>query len=105
MQVSVNEWRAKAEALFGPDEMSWRWKCPSCGHECSAQDYKDAGAPSSAVGFSCIGRWLVAPQDAFVKGLGPCNYAGGGLLQINPVHVDDGTSVHRVFEFAEGTHQ
>lgn len=95
----VDEWRAEAEKLFGPDEMLWRFKCPSCGHECSIQDYKDAGAKSENVGFSCIGRWTGTTQDAFTGGPGPCNYAGGGLIGINPVTVTDGELTHHLFEF------
>ncbi len=98
--MTVEEFRAEGERLFGPDEMLWCWKCPSCGHVASTQDYKDAGATSSAVGFSCVGRWTGATQDAFADGPGPCNYAGGGLIGINPIAVKDGETTHRIFEFA-----
>lgn len=98
--LSVEQWRAAAIELFGEDELLWRWKCPSCGHIASTQDYKNAGAPSTAVGFSCVGRWSGATQEAFADGPGPCSYAGGGLLRINPVTVMDGTVAHRMFEFA-----
>jgi hypothetical protein len=34
------------------------------------------------------------------KGKGPCDYAGGGLIRLNPVTVVDGDKTHDVFEFA-----
>lgn len=101
-RVSVKDWLAEGESLFGPDKMQWRWECPSCGNVCSTQDYKDAGASEGHVGFSCIGRFK-GGHDAFrKKDGGPCNYAGGGLITINPVLVftEDGQEV-RYFEFAK----
>lgn len=102
-QMTVDEWRAEATRLFGPDEMKWRWRCPVCKHECSTLDYKDAGAPESAVGFSCVGRWLPERRLAFEEaGTGPCNYAGGGLFQLNPLVVlDQDGGEHRMFEFGQ----
>lgn len=98
--VTLDEWRAEATRLFGEDEMQWRWRCPACGHECSTADYQAAGAKSTHVGFSCVGRFLPAPRDAFGDGPGPCNYAGGGLIGLNPIRVllPDGKHVD-VFAF------
>ena len=84
-----------------------RGLCPSCKAEMSAQDYKDAKAPQSAVAFSCVGRWTGEPREAFgdrknEKKSGPCNYAGGGLFQINPVTGSYEGSEHHCFAFAEG---
>ncbi|AZO39687.1 hypothetical protein EJ076_00005 [Mesorhizobium sp. M7D.F.Ca.US.005.01.1.1] len=32
----------------------------------------------------------------------PCDYAGGGLFKLNPIHVDDGQpEPHTVFDFAD----
>lgn len=102
-RVTVDEWRAEGARRFGTDQMQWRWKCPSCGHVASTQDYKDAGAKSSMVGFSCIGRSLPKCNEAFGgPGSGPCNYAGGGLIGLNPITVIvDGKEV-AMFEFADG---
>lgn len=100
---TADQWRQLAIVLFGDDEMQWRFKCPSCKHEASIQDYKDAGAPQGAVGFSCIGRWLPGSREAFGDEPGPCNYAGGGLIGLNPVFVDDGEKVLQVFEFGSLT--
>jgi hypothetical protein len=100
---SLKAWRAEATRRFGDDFLKWRFVCPACGHIASAADYKAAGAPSRAVAFSCIGRFLPKPRDAFdSKRAGPCNYAGGGLLRLNPVEVrmDDGETTF-AFDFAE----
>lgn len=97
------EWIAEAEKRFGKDPLKWKFVCPSCGHVASVEDWKAAGAPSTAAAFSCVGRWLKVAKDAFTnKGKGPCNYAGGGLFRINPVVVmfPDGTE-HQAFAFAE----
>lgn len=99
------EWTAEAVRRFGDDPMKWRFVCPSCGHVASVQDWKDAGAPEGAVAFSCVGRWHGGdPEKTFMKQGGPCDYAGGGLIGINPVAVFRENGIFsRVFEFAEVT--
>ena len=87
-KVTLDQYIAEAEAKFGSDRLNWKFVCPACGHVSSAADYKAANAPEGAVGFSCVGRWTASPIDAFSKGQGPCNYAGGGLFCINPVEIE-----------------
>lgn len=99
--MTADEWRAEGKRRFGDDALKWRFVCPSCTHVASAEDYRKAGAPSTAVGFSCIGRWLETQVEAFDGAGGPCNYAGGGLIRINPVLVRDGENEHQLFAFAE----
>lgn len=99
------EWVAEGTSRFGTDDpLEWLFVCPVCGHVAKGKDWKDVGAPPGAVAFSCVGRWLKACRDAFSESSepGPCNYAGGGLFQLNPVSVvmPDG-QVHQAFEFAE----
>jgi len=48
--------------------------------------FGDAGARMAA--FSCIGRLETPATDAFSGKKGPCNYAGGGLFQLNPIYVE-----------------
>lgn len=103
--MTNDEWLEMGIELFGENKMEWRFKCPSCHYVASMRDYKEAGAPVGAVGFSCIGRYKPNPQEAFTKGLkkntDPCNYAGGGLLCINPLLVvDDEGEQHFMFDFA-----
>lgn len=76
------------EALFGEDRWNWRFVCPCCGFVQTAHDYKAAGAPEGAVGFSCVGRWSGAKHGCFEQGEGPCDYAGGGLFRMNKITVD-----------------
>lgn len=98
-------WRAEASRRFGDDPLQWRFVCPSCGHVAKVQDWKDVGAPSGAIAFSCIGRYQKGGKDAFSKkGEGPCNYTTGGLINISPIKVKDGANTQYVFAFAESTH-
>lgn len=94
------EWNAEGERLFGKDRMQWRFECPCCHHIASVEDWQKAGASEGEVAFSCVGRHSKEPRDAFAKGAGPCNYAGGGLFRLNPVTVGD----HHVFAFAGEPH-
>jgi hypothetical protein len=93
------DWRTEGRTRFGWDFTTWRWRCPVCGHVASYAEYIAAGAPESAVGVSCIGRWLGALDRATVEG-GPCTHIGGAL---NPVTLimHDGIERKQVFEFAE----
>lgn len=103
--VSEDDWHAEARRLFGDDKMKWKFVCPSCGHVASVQDWKDAGAGEGEVAFSCVGRHLDNPHHAFQQGKQPCNYAGGGLIRLNPVVVQDGDERHNVFAFAKDAKQ
>lgn len=97
---NLEAWQAEAARLFGPDPMLWRFVCPSCGHEASVADWKNAGAPSSAAAFSCVGRWTGAGDATeFKRAGGPCNYAGGGLIRLNPVQIEG----HEIGAFAFAT--
>lgn len=95
--MTHTEWLAEGETLFGPDPMQWRFVCPACKHVAAVNDWKSAGAPEGAVAFSCVGRWGGAKREAFGDGQGPCNYAGGGLIGLNPVEVEVEGRVRRVF--------
>lgn len=106
-QLTEDEFRAEARKRFGTDPMLWRFKCPCCGHVATANDYKAANAPSNAVGFSCIGRWMDKGAGPLFVRKGekadcPCNYSGGGLFNFNPQPVlfKDGRVVH-MFALAE----
>ena len=100
-KMTLEEWRAKATELFGPDKMGWRFVCPACDHVASVRDWLAVGAPLNTAAFSCVGRWSGASRKAFAEGNGPCDYAGGGLFPINPVTVvcPDGVEI-QAFAFA-----
>ena len=95
------EWRQNAVDLFGPDPKEWAFKCPSCGHVQTVQDFVDVGASPQAANMNCIGRYLDEDVPGIWAEEGPCDYAGQGLFRLNPVRVvtDDGETVG-VFAFA-----
>lgn len=102
--MTHEEWKAEARRRFGDSPDEWRFVCPCCGHVARVRDWREAGADEGAIAFSCVGRWRNAPaREAFGTGPGPCNYAGGGLIRLNPVRVvDEDGREHEVFAFAEG---
>ncbi|MGO4395845.1 VVA0879 family protein [Variovorax sp. M-6] len=101
--LSAEQWRAEASRLFGPDALKWRFVCPSCGHVAAVEDWRNAGAMDTQAAFSWVGRYIGADDShTFKKNEGPCNYAGGGLIGLNPVSVrGDSGAVTRVFAFAD----
>ena len=98
--VTRKEWEEEGTRLFGPDKKQWRFVCPACGHVAAVHEWLEGGS-QRMVACSCIGRLRPNPRDSFGTGHGPCNYAGGGLIGLNPVEVVDcgGESVVRLFEF------
>ncbi len=103
-RVTKAAFLAELRERFGDDPLDWTFVCPVCKHPQSGRDYKAAGAPSTAIGFSCVGRWIPGSNDAFDAGNGgPCTYAGGGLFKLNPVLVHDPErdDVAGYFELAE----
>ena len=103
VELTKEEWEKEGVRLFGEDQMNWKFKCPACGYVASVKDYKNYGANLSMVGFSCIGRMMENPREAFgEEGGGPCNYAGGGLIGLNPVKVIRPSGIPiNMMEFAE----
>jgi hypothetical protein len=113
--MTHSEWLVEAKRRFGEDPLTWKFVCPACGHVASVGDWKKAGAPESAVAFSCVGRWVGVKRDALglnpekvkrgelppAEGSGPCNYAGAGLFCLNPVAVEFEGNTHRMFAFAD----
>ena len=102
--MTLKEWKQRGKELFGTDPKSWRFVCPSCGNIQTPQDFinlKEDVSPETAY-FSCLGRWT-GHMDAhmFPKDGGPCNYAGGGLLGLNPIPVIAEGKVLHVFRFDE----
>ena len=100
--LTEDEWNAEGERLFGTDRRQWRFICPSCKHVATVKDWEDIGAPFEAVAFSCVGRWIKGPVGKIGGNMQPCDYAGGGLFKLNPVHVirNEAGETTRVFEFA-----
>lgn len=98
-KITYEDWVGKGTKKFGKKSTNWKFKCPACNHVATVQDWIELGAPESAIAFSCVGRYGKSTNS---KG-GPCNYAGGGLFKLNPIHAifQDG-KIRETFEFAEG---
>lgn len=107
VKLTHAEWVAAAKERYATSD-DVAFVCPVCKHR---QTYREVRAlcvddqrASQFAGFSCIGRLLPREQtsDAFSSQPGPCSYAGGGLLRINPIAVvfDDGRE-SRFFDFAD----
>lgn len=106
LTLTHEQWLAEFDRRAGKSPKAVRFVCPACGHVQTGNDFLEAGVSRetmhSLIAFSCIGRVLPAARDAFGKGDGPCNYAGGGLFRIAPIRVtfDDGRELY-AFDFAD----
>jgi hypothetical protein len=105
--IDYKDWMT--EALKRYPDRNITFVCPVCGYQQSVRDLEAARCPEGSWGFACIGRRLEKCRKAFgeskkkrKKKNGPCDYTGGGLLRLNPVHVrfEDGT-IHSYFDFAD----
>lgn len=96
---SIQAWRAEAMRRFGKDPLMWRFVCPACGYVCNAKEWIRLGGVNARamVAFSCVGRLTENPVEMGQKP-GPCNYAGGGLICLNPVEIVG--EAEKVFDFA-----
>lgn len=99
---SMDDFMTDAQERFGEDWLAWRFVCPGCGYVASVQDYKDAGAPEGAVGYSCIGRYVENGRSWLNgKGDGPCDYTAGGLFNICDTAISTDGGLRYVFALAE----
>jgi hypothetical protein len=108
--MTHEEWLEKAKRLYGDNAGDWKFKCPVCETVQTVKDFFNAGLSreesSASIANECIGRYLPEKQKAIgekkvIKGK-PCNYAGYGLFNLNPVEVlmNDGRKI-TAFDFAD----
>lgn len=110
-EISLLDWIAEAEGLFGKDARKWRYRCANCGHIQTPADFIELTAagiwnpgPETAY-FSCVGRFDTRIPDDQIGQIGdkkaPCNYTLGGLFCFAKTFVikDVGVKIP-VFEFA-----
>jgi hypothetical protein len=107
IEKTFKDWEKEGIELFGDNKRFWKFVCPCCGFVQCGDDFIKAGVSiktaTSMTGFSCIGRVLPECRDAFEKGPGPCNYAGGGLFPLNPIRIIfDGDHSNNFFDFYRG---
>lgn len=115
--ISLKDWLAEGEKLFGPDKRNWKFICPNCGHIQSAWDFIELNKKGisnikadEVVAFSCIGRFDTRiPEDKIGTIFDnepkrqPCNYTNGGLFCFAPrMVIDEEGRKHAVFDFARG---
>lgn len=100
--MTLAEWHALGEQLFGPNEDRWRFKCPTCGHVTS---HVDANSLPIEERNKLKGAWNVTSEciGRYLDGIG-CNWAAYGLFR-GPHFVvrEDGTET-AVFAFAPPSH-
>lgn len=98
--LTHQQWVAEAMSRYGSNPRDWKFVCPSCGYVASVKEWLEAGAEEE-IATSCVGRALLSRKQIGDTTGGPCNYAGYGLLRLNPVEVihPDG-AVTQAFEFA-----
>lgn len=101
MEIEQAEWKEEAKKRYGDNSLDWKFRCPSCNNAFSVQDWKDAGAEQGEVAFSCVGRNKSHPKEMGDKTGDYCNYAGGGLFRINPVHIIMEEGTRENFDFAD----
>jgi len=93
--ITIDNLHALGRELYGDDTKQWRFRCPRCKTEQSAQDFieNNIADADKYIGFSCIGR--------FVEGKG-CDWTLGGFFQIHDLEVlfPDGEK-RPAFEFAD----
>lgn len=108
-KISHDEWLEEGIDLFGSDVKTWRFVCPVCGHVQTIQDFLDKtnldkDTIGTVIGFSCIGRWIEGSRESLTgEGKGPCDYAGGGLMRLNPIHVERDGKTQQAFDFDRGS--
>lgn len=103
--MPVAEWMALGKKLYGEDMLKWKFKCPSCGHIQTPEDFrpfKDKGASPNTAYFDCIGRWLPEATGTMFNKKSPCDYTLGGLFKLSTrVVVDEKGARHATFMFAD----
>ena len=92
--VTLAEWEAEGQRLYGKNKLDWKFRCPACGHIQTPHEFKAAGHSPHAAYSNCASRYgLGGRQD--------CKWTIGGLFIIGGRYViDDKYTPHLVFEFA-----
>lgn len=114
--LTYDEWKAEGERRFGPNMLTWRFVCPGCKNEQSAEDFrpfKDAGATTNSAYGQCLGRFLPKAQSRSWLHDTPrpgvrCDYASFGLFNICTTFVqppDGPLTPIAVFEFGAALEQ
>uniref|UniRef100_A0A6M3LLZ3 Uncharacterized protein n=1 Tax=viral metagenome TaxID=1070528 RepID=A0A6M3LLZ3_9ZZZZ len=115
-EISLKDWLAEGERLFGADKKLWKWKCSNCGHVQSISDFIELRNKKilpadfdvgTVVYFSCIGRFDTRIPEKDIGTVwnkkSPCNYTLGGLFVFaNTFVIGEDGQRHPAFDFAKG---
>lgn len=89
-QLTLKQWKAQGEALYGPNFMDWKFRCPNCGLSLDGEMYRGkADSPERAYS-ECIGR--------YDKKQG-CDWAAYGLFSTHKEVADSKGGWTHVFDF------
>lgn len=91
-KMTIDEWRAEGERLFGSNPYDLKFVCPKCGQVSSGNDFKELGVEDAvnAMYVDCIGRHTKE------KG---CNWAAYGLFGTLGKGIQVGEKEQEVFSF------
>lgn len=93
--VTLAEWRAEGERLYGKEQLDWRFRCPACGHVQTMRQFKEAGLNPQLAYLNCASRHNLG-------GKADCKWTIGGLLRVGGRYVIDAKFRPRlIFEFAD----
>lgn len=92
--VTLEQWEAEGERLYGKNRLEWRFKCPTCGHVQTPQEFKAAGIDPHEAYQNCASRHGLGGKET-------CKWTVGGLLRRGGRYVIDKRYCPRlIFEFA-----
>lgn len=81
--ITVEEWIAEGEALFGRGILGYRFQCPMCGKTWSVDEFRREGGDVNSAYQECIGRHLGAGAPGSPDGNpNGCNWAAYGVFGI-----------------------
>ena len=91
---TIEEWKAEGNAMYGADPKKWKFKCPSCGHIQTGEDFEKIEKVESwqKVYKECIGRYVEGEV---------CNWAAYGLFRTLGKGRIVGDNNTEIFGFAE----
>lgn len=93
--VTLAEWLAEGERLYGKEKLDWRFRCPACGHVQTIRQFKEAGLNPELAYLHCASRHHLG-------GKANCKWTIGGLLRVGGRYVIDAKyRPHLIFEFAD----
>lgn len=101
-KISIDQWLAVGEQLFGTNPENWKFKCTACGHSQSIAEVKER---HPTLGSDEIKRWIHVSCEGrqwACRGRKPeagCDWTLGGLFRIHKLEVDTGEGLKPAFEF------